>query len=214
MDTGKRIRILLADDHAILRDGIVSLLDADPEFEIVSTATGGYEVMEFIQKHAVDICLLDINMPGLDGIETAKLIRAQHPGIRIIMLTTYNDREIIAELVHAGVSGYLLKNSDKQELGEAIRKVMKGRHYFSEEVERIILGGLPDRKTTEVITLTEREIQVLQLLAREYTNEKIAAELHISFRTVETHRKNIMQKTRSGNLAGLMKYAYSKGLIT
>ena len=129
------------------------------------------------------------------------------------MLTTYNDREIISELVHIGVSGYLLKNSDRQELVEAVHKVMKGRHYFSEEVENIILQGLNDKKPGEVVTLTEREMEVMHLLAKEYTNDKIAEALHISYRTVETHRKNIMQKTKAHNLAGLLKYAYSKGLI-
>jgi DNA-binding NarL/FixJ family response regulator len=152
-------------------------------------------------------------MPGLDGMETAKLIREKKPAIKIIMLTTYNDREIISELVHIGVAGYLLKNSDKKELIEAVNKVMKGRHYFSDEVERIILQGLTEKRSAEVIPLTEREIEIVQLLAKEYTNERIANELHISFRTVETHRKNIMQKTKAHNLAGLLKYAYSKGLI-
>lgn len=203
----------MADDHAILRDGIVSLLLSEPHFQIVCTASGGYEVLEFISKQPVDVCLLDINMPGLDGIETAKLIRERKPGIKIVMLTTYNDREIISELVHIGVSGYLLKNSDKEELVEAIQKVMKGRHYFSEEVEKIILEGLTEKRDTEVIPLTEREQEVVQLLAKEYTNDKIAAALHISYRTVETHRKNIMQKTKASNLAGLIRYAYNKGLI-
>ena len=129
------------------------------------------------------------------------------------MLTTYNDKEIISELVHIGVSGYLLKNSDKQELVEAVHKVMKGRHYFSEEVENIILQGLSEKKSPEVMTLTEREIQIVQLLAKEYTNDMIAKELIISYRTVESHRKNIMQKTKSHNLAGLLKYAYSRGLL-
>ncbi|NOT49812.1 MAG: response regulator transcription factor [Chitinophagaceae bacterium] len=213
MVTTKKIQLLIADDHAILRDGIVSLLRSEPAFHIACTASDGYEVLEMINAHAVDVCLLDINMPRLDGIETAKLIREKKPGIKIIMLTTYNDREIISELVHLGVAGYLLKNSDKQELVEAIHKVMKGRHYFSEEVEKIILEGLTDKKSPEVIPLTERELEVVQLLAKEYTNDKIASELHISFRTVETHRKNIMQKTKANNLAGLMKFAYSKGLI-
>jgi DNA-binding NarL/FixJ family response regulator len=213
LTTTKKIQLLVADDHAILRDGIVSLLQTEPEFQVACTAAGGYEVLELIGKHNIDVCLLDINMPGLDGIETAKLIRQRKPDIKIIMLTTYNDREIISELVHIGVSGYLLKNSDKAELVEAINKVMRGRHYFSEEVEKIILEGLTEKKNIEVIPLTERELEIVQLLAKEYTNEKIAAELHISYRTVETHRKNIMQKTKSGNLAGLIKYAYSKGLI-
>jgi DNA-binding NarL/FixJ family response regulator len=208
-----KIKLLIADDHTILRDGIVSLLQSEESFTIAGTAANGYEVLELISKKEIDVCLLDINMPGLDGMETAKLIREKKPAIKIIMLTTYNDPEIISELVHIGVSGYLLKNSDKQELIEAVNKVMKGRHYFSEEVENIILKGLTDKKSTQVITLTKREQEVIRLLAKEYTNDKIADELHISYRTVETHRKNIMQKTKSHNLAGLLKYAYGKGII-
>lgn len=204
---------MVADDHAILREGLVSLLQSEPAFQISCTAAGGYEVLELIGKYPVDVCLLDINMPGMDGIETARLIRQRKPEIRIIMLTTYNDREIISEMVHIGVSGYLLKNSDKEELVEAIFKVMKGRHYFSEEVENIILEGLVEKEEKEVTSLTERELEVVQLLAKEYTNERIATELHISYRTVETHRKNIMQKTRSSNLAGLIRFAISKGLV-
>jgi len=212
MKTGK-IRILVADDHAILRDGVVSLLQKEASLQVTCTATGGYEVLEKLQSNEVDVCLLDINMPGLDGIETARLIRQQKPAIKIIILTTYNDREIISELIHIGVGGFLLKNSDKEELVEAIHKVMNGRHYFSEEVENIILQGLTAERASEMAPLTDRELEIVQLLAREYTNERIAAELHISYRTVETHRKNIMQKTKSGNLAGLIKYAFNKGLI-
>ena len=208
-----KIKLLIADDHTILRDGIVSLLQTEQGFAVTGTASNGYEVMELINKNDYDVCLLDINMPGLDGMEAAKLIREKKPDIKIIMLTTYNDREIISELIHIGVAGYLLKNSDKQELVEAINKVMKGRHYFSEEVENIILQGLTERKSAEVMLLTERELEVVQLLAKEYTNDKIAAKLHISFRTVETHRKNIMQKAKAHNLAGLLKYAYGKGLL-
>lgn len=208
-----KIKLLIADDHSILREGIVSLLQSEELFQVTATAGNGYEVMDLVAKKEIDVCLLDINMPGLDGIETAKLLKEKKPGIKIIMLTTYNDREIISELVHIGVSGYLLKNSDRDELVEAVHKVMKGRHYFSEEVENIILEGLSEKKTTDLVSLTERELEVMHLLAKEYTNDKIALELHISYRTVETHRKNIMQKTKAHNLAGLLKYAYSKGLI-
>ncbi len=208
-----KIKLLIADDHAILRDGIVSLLQQEPSFTVVASAGNGIEVMEILSNKEVDVCLLDINMPVMDGMETARLIRQKKPGIRIIMLTTYNDKEIISELVHIGVAGYLLKNSDRVELVEAVNKVMKGRHYFSEEVENIILQGLTEKKPAESIPLTEREIQIVQLLAKEYTNDKIASELTISYRTVESHRKNIMQKIKAHNLAGLLKYAYTKGLI-
>ena len=212
-DGMNKIKVLVADDHTIVRDGIVSLLQSDESFTVVCTAGNGYEVMDLLNRKEIDVCLLDINMPGLDGMETARLIREKKPAIKIIMLTTYNDKEIISELVHIGISGYLLKNSDKQELLEAVHKVMKGRHYFSQEVEDIILQGLSDKKSPEVMTLTERELQIVQLLAKEYTNDKIAKELTISYRTVESHRKNIMQKTKSHNLAGLLKYAYSRGLL-
>jgi DNA-binding NarL/FixJ family response regulator len=208
-----KVRLLIADDHKILLDGIVSLLQTEPSLLIAATAGNGYDVIELVKKNDYDVCLLDINMPGLDGIETAKLVRELKPAIKIIMLTTYNDREIISELVHIGISGYLLKNLDKEELIEAIKKVMEGRYYFSAEVEEIIMQGVAEKKNTNLIVLTDREIEILTLLSKEYTNDKIAAELHISYRTVETHRKNIMQKTGAHNLAGLLKYAYSKGLI-
>ncbi|HEX2684330.1 MAG TPA: response regulator transcription factor [Ferruginibacter sp.] len=209
-----RIKLLIADDHKILLDGIVSLLQTEKNFEVAGTAANGHEVMELVNKNDYDVCLLDINMPGLDGMEAAKLIKATRPGVKIIMLTTYNDREIISELIHIGVSGYLLKNSDKLELVEAINKVMSGRYYFSAEVEEIIMQSVVEKKNTETIILTDREIEIVKLLGAAYTNEKIAAELHISYRTVETHRKNIMQKTKSHNLAGLLKHAYSQGLIS
>ena len=208
-----KIKLLVADDHKILLEGIVSLLQAEGSFDVAATAGNGYEVMELVKKDDYDVCLLDINMPQMDGMEAAKLIRVVKPAIKIIMLTTYNDNEIISELVHIGVSGYLLKNSDRSELVDAIKKVMSGRYYFSAEVEEIIMQGLAEKKNTEVIVLTDREIEIVKLLGKEYTNEKIASELHISYRTVETHRKNIMQKTKSHNLAGLLKHAYSKGLI-
>jgi DNA-binding NarL/FixJ family response regulator len=208
-----KIKILIADDHKILLEGIVSLLQTEASFDVAATAADGYAVMKLVHKNDYDVCLLDINMPGLDGMEAAKLIKAAKPAIKIIMLTTYNDKEIISELIHTGVSGYLLKNSDRSELVEAITKVMSGRYYFSAEVEEIIMQGIGEKKKTDVILLTDREIQIVKLLGKEYTNEKIATELHISYRTVETHRKNIMQKTKSHNLAGLLKHAYSKGLL-
>lgn len=208
-----RIKLLVADDHKILLEGIVSLLQTETSFEVAATANDGYGVMELVNKNDYDVCLLDISMPVLDGIETAKRIKARKPEIKIIILTTYNDKEIISELINIGVSGYLLKNSNKSELVEAINKVMIGRYYFSAEVEEIIMQEISEKKNKIVIVLTEREIEIVKLLGKEYTNEKIAAELHISYRTVETHRKNIMQKTKSHNLAGLLKYAYSMELI-
>jgi len=208
-----KIKLLVADDHKILLEGIVSLLQSEESFDVAATAGNGYEVVELVKKNDYDVCLLDINMPQMDGMEAAKLIRVVKPATKIIMLTTYNDNEIISELVHIGVSGYLLKNSDRSELVEAIKRVVSGRYYFSAEVEDIIMKGVSEKKEKDIVILTDREKQIIELLGKEYTNEKIANELNISYRTVETHRKNIMHKTKSHNLAGLLKHAYGKGLI-
>ncbi len=208
-----KTRIVIAEDHTIVRDGLVSLLKQQDDFEVTGTASNGLEVLKILDEKAADVCLLDINMPGMDGIQASRIIGEKFPDVKVIILTTYNDKEIIAELVDAGVAGYLLKNSDKEELVEAIHRVMKGRYYFSGEVEKLILLGLTQKKTPEPVTLTEREIEIVQLLSEEFTNDKIATKLNISYRTVETHRKNIMRKTRSGNLAGLIRFAYSKGLL-
>jgi len=196
-----------------LLEGVVSLLQTEKSFEIAATAVSGLEVLELVKNKYFDICILDINMPGIDGIEVTRQIKLWKPEMKIIILTTYNDKEIITELIQLGVAGYLLKNAAKAELVEAIKKVMSGRYYFSEEVEKIIMKGLTAKKPADESILTEREIEIVKLLGREYTNEKIAQELNISFRTVETHRKNILQKTKSHNLAGLLKYAYFKGIL-
>jgi DNA-binding NarL/FixJ family response regulator len=212
------VKLLIADDHRIMLDGIVSLFKNDGDIKVSGIAANGYEVLELVNKQHFDVCLLDIGMPGLDGIETAKLLKERKLGLKIIILTTYNDKEIITEMLQHGISGYVLKNSSKQELTEAIKKVAGGGFYFSDEVHASIMKNYTRQlreknNTAEVITLTKRELEILQLLAREYTNEKIAEALIISYRTVETHRKNIMQKTRSHNLAGLLKFAYSKNLL-
>ncbi len=210
---------MIADDHQLVMDGIVSLLRPEKDFEIVGMAVDGYEVLRLLDKIEVDICLLDISMPGLDGVATAREISEKKPGVRIIILTTYSDKEIVAELLDIGVAGYILKNASKQELMEAIQKVAAGDMYFSREVHTVIMSDYVKqlRKSkgaeSETVVLTEREKEILLLLTREMTNEKIASVLNISYRTVETHRKNIMQKTKSHNLAGLLKFAYSQGLL-
>jgi len=154
-------------------------------------------------------------MPGLDGIATAKKLREKRPNLKVIVLTTFNDRQIIDEMTKIGVAGYVLKNSTKQELVEAICKVAAGETYFAHGAQNSIIQqytSMAKGKENQIV-LTQRELEILKLLAREYTNDKIANELKISFRTVETHRKNMMQKTKAHNLAGLLAYAYSTGII-
>ena len=212
------IRLLIADDHKLVLDGLVSILKDEKEFVIVATAINGAQVLELTDKLEYDVCLLDISMPQPDGIETARILRTIRPDINIIILTTYSDKEIITGLLQIGIKGYLLKNSTKQELVEAIKKVAGGGFYFTDQVNDVIMKEYARKKpneneTTDTVVLTQREKEILELLSKEYTNGKIAAALHISYRTVETHRKNIMQKTKASNLAGLIRFAYSKGII-
>jgi DNA-binding NarL/FixJ family response regulator len=213
------MKLLVVDDHILLLEGLVSLLRSENSFS-VDVAQSGPEALEKINNSTYDICLLDVGMPGMDGIATAKAIRERGSKIKIIILTTYNDQAIVRELIETGISGYVLKNSTKKELIEAIYKVAQGGMYFSDEVHNSIINNYStyirekkQNQTGESISLTHREKEILQLLAREYTNDAIARELKISFRTVETHRKNMMQKTKSHNLAGLLKFAYREGLI-
>jgi DNA-binding NarL/FixJ family response regulator len=211
-----KIKLLIADDHQLLLDGISSLLNDEPSIIIAAKASNGFEVMSIVSQTEVDVCLLDISMPGMDGIETARILKEKNPSIKVIILTTYNDREIVEEMIGIGVSGYMLKNSTRQELLEAIFKVHSNGIYFSNEVQQSLMENyvkMNRRDKNLQVLLTQREIEVLQLLSMEYTNDKIASELNISYRTVETHRKNLMHKTKAHNLAGLLKYAYQNSII-
>jgi DNA-binding NarL/FixJ family response regulator len=212
-----KIKLLIADDHQLLLDGISSLFKDEESVSIIGKASDGFEVMQLVAEQDVDVCLLDISMPGMDGIETARLLKEKKPDVKVIILTTYNDREIVEEMIDIGVSGYILKNATKQELVDAITKVYNGGMYFSNEVQQSLMENYVklnrQQKSPQAIVLTEREKEILQLLSKEYTNEKIAAELNISYRTVETHRKNIMHKTNAHNLAGLLKYGYQNNLF-
>ncbi len=212
----KRIRLLIADDHRVLLDGLVSLLKTESNFEIVGAAENGEQVIELLSKLSVDICLLDISMPKPDGMELTKWIQQNRPQVKIIILTTHDEEEIIAEMVQLGIAGYLLKSCTRHELVEGINRVIKGNFFLSEAVSNRIIDSYKGQKKAapeEPATFTEREKEIVQLLAKEYTNEKIAEALHISYRTVETHRKNMMLKTKARNLAGLLRFASGQGLI-
>lgn len=217
--TADKIRLLIADDHLVLRDGLISLLKGEENFEIAATANDGEQVIELAGKNDYDICLLDISMPKVDGMAAARWLRTHKPQVKVIILTTHNEKEIIAEMLHIGVKGYILKTCTRHELVSGINRVMNGKFFFSEEAEVIIMNDYINKShpgkqpPDEVVFFTERENEILQLLAKGFTNDKIADRLRISFRTVETHRKNMMQKTKSHNIAGLLEHAYKKGLI-
>jgi len=210
------IRIIIADDHQMFIDGIRSMLGSQKNISVIGTANNGGEVLELLESKKADIVLMDINMPDMNGIETTKKIQNQFPKTRVIMLTMYNTKNFIERLVYAGASGYILKNTGKKELITAIETVYNGKTFFSKEVTLRIMEGMTKKKQLPAdffeIELTLREKQVLKLIAQEYTTTEIAVRLSLSPYTVETHRKNLINKLCVRNSAGLVKYALQNGL--
>jgi len=210
------IKIFIADDHQMFIDGIKAILKDEAGIQVVGEARNGMEVLEQLEQIKTDLLLLDINMPVMDGIETTRHLRKTFPGIKILMLTMYNNHEFISGLVHEGASGYILKNTGKKELIEAIITVHKGNNYFSKEVTETVMQHLhkkPADQKVESVQLTRREKEILVLISREFSTRQIADELFISPNTVETHRKNLMSKLNVKNIAGLVKFALQTGLI-
>lgn len=212
-----KLRIIVADDHHILLDGLNALLQKQKDIEIVGLFKNGKEVYEALPNLGVDVALVDINMPEMNGLELTEKIKKDYPSINIIVLSMYDDAGHIMEMIEAGVSGYLLKNVTDKELLEAIRTVATGKLYFSSEVSEKIttLAMHQQRKAEEPDEpkLTDRELEILKLISEEYSNSKIAETLFISERTVETHRKNMLRKTNNKTIVGLLKYALEKQII-
>jgi two-component system, NarL family, nitrate/nitrite response regulator NarL len=211
------IRVIIADDHQMFIDGIKSLLVNEKGIKVVGQALNGKEVIALLEKEPADIVLLDVNMPEMDGIEATKLIRQRFPTVKILMLTMYNNHEFVFGLMNAGASGYILKNTGRTELLDAIKSVNEGKTFYSKEVTETILQNFskkPAEQRAEAAHLTEREKDVLKLIAQEYNTQEIAAELFISTNTVETHRKNLLSKLQAKNIAGLVKFAIQTGLVS
>ncbi len=210
----KKISLALVDDHQIVIDGLLSLLDDSPEFEIAFSSTQPQEVLALLENAKVDVLITDVMMPGLPGNKLAKEVRTTFPHIKILALSMNSDSAMIDEMINdADIAGYVLKNIDKNELQHAINKIAGGGIYFSEEVLSEMMKSQVRKKENEDAHLTNREKQIIRLIEKEYSNKTIAAELFLSERTVETHRKNIFRKTKTNSLIGLIKYAYEQKLI-
>lgn len=210
-----KIRILLVDDHELFLEGIVSLLEDDPQIEIVGKALNGLAALELIEACQPDLVLTDLNMPEMSGIDLVKEVKGSYEDLKVIVLTMHNDRPTVSQILMAEAEGYVLKNTDKEELLKAITRVWDGSTYYCNEVMNIILERYQDQKKQEdcAVHLTDREKEILQLIALEKSSEEIAEQLFISRRTVETHRKNILKKTEVKSVVGLLKFGYRTGLI-
>lgn len=196
----------------MLIDGLKALLSDEKHISLVGESTSAKTALKEVGEYRPDIVLSDINMPEMDGIELTREIKKRQPEVKVIALSMYGERETISDMLKAGVSAYILKNTGKQELLKAIEKVASGGTFFSDEVSAEMMRTYPEQAARE-ISLSQREIEVIELIAKEYTNAMIAEALFISERTVETHRKNIFRKTDTKSVIGLLKYCVDKRII-
>jgi DNA-binding NarL/FixJ family response regulator len=212
-------RIVIAEDHRILREGLRALISSNPDFDIVGEAEDGRDAIRCVEKLVPDLILLDLSMPRMNGMEAIKEIKKQCPETKILVLTVHRTEEYILATLRAGADGYALKDATHTELVMAIKSVLMGKRYLSPGVsEKVIEGYLEGRKTlkssTPWDTLTQREREVLKLIAEGYKNKAIADYLYISVKTVEKHRANLMKKLDLHNTSSLTAFAMEKGLVS
>ncbi|MEI6507151.1 MAG: response regulator transcription factor [Bacteroidota bacterium] len=213
----KTYKILIADDHSIVREGIKTMLKDIEGFEIVGEAENGVEAIEQIKKLSPDIFITDISMPEMSGIEAINIIKKSFPNLKTLILTIHSEEEYIEQIFKSGATGCLYKNAGKNEFELAIRSVGNGENYYCRGLSNVLLKDYFNKKDLsndeKKTYLTFREKQILKLIAEEYSNNEIAEKLFISIRTVETHRKNMMQKLNLESTIALIKYAVHEGII-
>lgn len=215
----KQYHILIAEDHTILREGLRALLSSHADFRIEGEAQDGREALQSVEKLRPDLVLMDLSMPRTNGLEAIKDIKKGHPEVKVIALTVHKTEEYIVAALEAGADGYVLKDANHSELVMAMKTVLKGKRYLSPGIsEKVIQGYLDGRKgykaTTAWDTLTQREREILKLIAEGYKNKEVADYLYISLKTVEKHRANLMRKLDLHNAAALTAFAIEKGLVS
>jgi two-component system NarL family response regulator len=211
-------RILLVDDHQMMRDGLRSILELEDDLEVVGEAGNGHEALEMNRALRPDVIVMDIGMRGLNGIDATQQIRAESPGAKVVALSTHSDESYVLGMLEAGAYGYVLKESAAEEMRRAIRSVAEGNHYLSPEIAGTVVTSRlrepAEGRAYAHTLLAPRERQILQLLAEGHTSSEIAQRLHIATTTVESHRRNIMRKLNLHSVAELTKYAIREGLTS
>lgn len=213
------IRLALADDQLLFRRGLVMLLRDMSGVQVVFECANGEELLTGLRDNPIDIVLLDLEMPVMDGMEAIGRIKQEHPDVKVIVLSTHNKEQFILRAMDSGAAGYMLKSADTDEIESAIRSVRESGYYYSDRVSHVMLHGLVTKQKVkptfqEVDPLSERELEVLRAICQGLTNTEIAGKLFISPRTVEGHRNNMLLKTGAKNTAGLVVYAMTKGYYT
>ena len=209
-------RVLIADDHAIVRAGLRALLAEEPEFELVGEAVGGYEAIQLVEQTQPDVLILDLSMPDLDGISVTRKIKPLFPDLKILILTLHEDEALLKEAIKAGAAGYILKRAAEAELISAIQVICRGDLYIDPSMLRGLLEETPNPRIVQKDageSLTPRETGILKLIVEGYTNRQVGQELNISVRTVEGHRSNISDKLGLHSRVELVRYARQHGLI-
>lgn len=215
MNSLRTIRVLIADDHSLVIEGLKALLERVETIEVVDVAVNGTDVLLKLKNQDIDIVLLDINMPKMDGIETCQILKKEFPSVKVLALSTYDDGEMISRMIRNGASGYVLKNISSSELTSAIEKVMAGERVLDSKLTMRMIDSIQnEEKVLEIKpTLTRREKEVLSLIADELTTQQIADQLYLSSNTILSHRKNLFSKFRVDNSIGLIKKAIEFGFI-
>lgn len=207
-----KINVLLTDDHQIIIDGLKSLLNNQEEINVAAQANNGREAIRILGLLSIDVLLMDIDMPVMNGIDALKEIRKSYQNVKVIILSMHNEAGMIKSLIEMGANGYLLKSCSQSELIDAIKKVASGQSYFSSDVTLALLKPSANQGQSNEL-LTERETEILKLIAGGFSNKEIGDQLFISHRTVDTHRTNLMKKLDVSNIAGLISYAIRNGIV-
>jgi len=212
------MRILIADDHGIVREGLRSLIEKEPDMEVIGEAKDGMETVELARQLSPDIIIMDVSMPNLNGIEATRQILSENPKIKVIVLSIHVERRIVKEILGAGAAGYVLKTYLFEELSRALRSVLVNGYYLSPKVTNIVVGEYLDDSASmqagDKVNLTGREREILQLIAEGKTSKQIALISHISPKTVETHRRKLLDKIEASGVAELTKYAIREGITS
>ena len=204
-------RIFIVDDHQMIIDGIKLMIEGLPQFCVVGESNNSLLVLSLLENLAVDILITDIEMPGMSGVGLSRAVKKCYPSIKILALTAFNESQIITEMIAAGISGYILKNAGRHILIKALDRIAEGEQYFGQDVTLELAKSFKQNK--EEVKLTNREIEIIRCIEKDMTTKEIATTLFISERTVETHRKNILFKTNTHTVIGLVKYAYERKII-
>lgn len=214
----KKFKVLIADDHAMIRDGVRSLLSKNKELIVAAEASNGTEAVNFFHSMKPDLVILDISMPDINGMEVARQILTEDPEARIIILSMYDDEDYIDQCMQSGVKGYVVKNETGDELDYAVKHVLKGQNYFSSQVQKIVFkkysNNVSKKKQKEPeVKLTSREVEIIHLISEGFTSHQMADKLFISPRTVETHRANLMKKLTAKNAVELVRKAREMQIV-